>query len=207
MAKTEAGEHPLFYNEGLVECYSFWCISDIFEKMGMHGLPYNDERGLVNVYGVPKPNYRIFEELSKAGDRRLTVEGEHRTAEILALEDDQTVTLFVYNHDIEERDIKAEEIELTLLGEAKAITMAVIDAFHANPIAVWKKQGSPTYPTPEQITELYRVSELTVLDLPVEKVLSFTAEPEIKIANAVIHFDGKSLLFILYHRKAFQTSL
>ena len=79
-AKTEAGEHPLFYNEGLVECYSFWCISDIFEKMGMHGLPYNDERGLVNVYGVPKPNYRIFEELSKAGDRRLTVEGEHRTA-------------------------------------------------------------------------------------------------------------------------------
>lgn len=202
-AKAEAGEHPLFYtewnggrghfdtnyaaasitqalayNEGLVECYSFWCISDIFEEMGMHGLPYNDERGLVNVYGVPKPNYRIFEELSKTGDRRLTVEGEHRTAEILALEDDQTVTLFVYNHDIEERDIKAEEIELTLLGEAKAITMAVIDAVHANPIAVWKKQGSPTYPTPEQIAELYRASELTVLDLPVEKVLSFTAEPE-----------------------------
>lgn len=181
-AKAEAGEHPLFYTE------------------------WNGGRGHFDT-NYAAASIIQAEELSKAGDRRLTVEGEHRTAEILALEDDQTVTLFVYNHDIEERDIKAEEIELTLLGEAKAITMAVIDAFHANSIAVWKKQGSPTYPTPEQITELYRVSELTVLDLPVEKVLSFTAEPEIKIANAVIHFDGKSLLFILYHRKAFQTSL
>ena len=88
-AKMEAGDYPLYYtewnaghfdtsyaaagvaatlayNEGLVEGYSYWCVSDIFEEMGLHGLPFNNEFGLVNVYGVRKPVYRLFEQLHAA---------------------------------------------------------------------------------------------------------------------------------------------
>ena len=69
--------------------------------MGLHGLPFNNEIGLVNVYGIPKPVYRVFEALHNAGNRRLSVTGnanaqednDYRTAEVLALADDDTVTL------------------------------------------------------------------------------------------------------------------
>ena len=205
-AKDEAGELPLYYtewnvghydtsyaaagvtqvfayNEGLVEGYSYWCISDIFEEKGLHGLPFNNEFGLVNVYGIRKPSYRLFEALHQAGSRRLDVTGDnHRTAEVLALEDETAVTVFAYNHDIEERDIKAEEMEITVKGEYKSIKKAVIDSGHCNPFGVWEAQGKPTYPTKAQLAEIEDASELVYEEVPAEEtneqVFCFNAEAE-----------------------------
>lgn len=205
-AKEEAGELPLYYtewnvghydtsyaaagvaatfayNEGLVEGYSYWCVSDIFEEMGLHGLPFNNEFGLMNVYGIRKPVYRLFEALNKAGSRRMTIENEgcSRTAEILALRDEKEVTLFVYNHDIEARDVKTEELEIQLHGNIASIRKAIIDSTHTNPLACWEKQGKPTYPNDEQLREMEKASELVYeeMDLDVEEPkLTFTMEPE-----------------------------
>lgn len=68
-AKKEAGNYPLYYtewngsieydtcyqaafvaqtiayNHGLVEGYSFWTVSDIFEEMGMKPGPFKNEFG------------------------------------------------------------------------------------------------------------------------------------------------------------------
>lgn len=205
-AKKEAGEFPLYYtewnvghydtsyaaagvaatlayNEGLVEGYSYWCLSDIFEEMGLHGLPFNNEYGLMSVYGIRKPVYRLFEELNKAGSRRMSVENEgcSRTAEILALRDEKEITLVVYNHDIEERDIKTEEVEVLLHGKAESIKKAVIDSAHTNPLACWEKQGKPTYPDAGQLKEMEKASELVYEEVtPIENdcMLRFAMEPE-----------------------------
>lgn len=205
-AKKEAGDLPLYYtewnaghfdtsyaaagvtmtlayNEGLVEGYSYWCLSDIFEEMGLHGLPFNNEFGLVNVYGTPKPVYRLFQALHEAGDRRLDVEGEgaSRTAEVLVLSDEDETMIFAYNHDIEERDIKAEDIELTIQGHVTKLEKAVIDSGHTNPLAVWEAQGKPTYPTRAQISEMNTASQLVwnLVELADgDQVERFTAEPE-----------------------------
>lgn len=172
----------LAYNEGLVEGYSYWCISDIFEEMGLHGLPFNNEFGLVNVYGTPKPVYRLFQALHMAGDRRLDVTGDtHRTAEVAAFADDDEVMVFAYNHDIEERDIKTEEMEITVCGSAKRIQRAVIDSAHTNPLAVWEAQGKPAYPTGSQLMEMRNASRLVWEDVEPtgdRQVFSVTAEPE-----------------------------
>ena len=183
----------LAYNEGLVEGYSYWCISDIFEEMGLHGLPFNNEFGLVNVYGVRKPVYRLFEELHAAGDRRLTVEnqGASRTAEVLPLSDGGTVTLFVYNHDIEARDIKAEQVELQLHGAVKSLRAAYIDSRHANPCGCWEAQGKPDYPTPAQLAEIENASQLVWENLPVSEgevqTVNVALEPEsVAIVKAVL---------------------
>ena len=205
--KEEAGDYPVYYtewnaghfdtsyaaagtvatlayNEGLVEGYSYWCISDIFEEMGLHGLPFNNEFGLVNVYGVRKPVYRLFEELHAAGDRRLTVEnqGASRTAEVLPLSDGGTVTLFVYNHDIEARDIRAEQVELQLHGAVKSLQVAYIDSRHANPCGCWEAQGKPEYPTPAQLAEIENASQLVWETLPVSEgntqTVNVALEPE-----------------------------
>ena len=172
----------LAYNEGLVEGYSYWCISDIFEEQGLHGLPFNNEYGLVNVYGTPKPAYRLFEALHRAGSRRLTVTGDtHRTAEVLALADADEVMIFAYNHDIEERDIRTEEMEITVTGPAKRIRRAVIDSTHTNPLAAWEAQGKPAYPTGAELMEQRRASQLVWEEVqPAEgsQVFHVTAEPE-----------------------------
>ncbi len=137
----------------------------------------------MNVYGVRKPVYRLFEALRNAGNRRITIENEgaSKTAEILALRDEKEVTLFVYNHDIEERDVKEEEMEIVLHGKAASIQKAVIDSTHTNPLACWEKQGKPTYPNAEQIKEMDMASELVYEDVAAdgeEQKLTFTMEPE-----------------------------
>ena len=214
-AKEEAGDYPLYYtewnaghydtsyaaagvaatlayNEGLVEGYSYWCISDIFEELGLNGLPFNNEFGLVNVYGVRKPVYRLFEELHKAGNKRLSVENieASRTAEVLALSDGETVTLFVYNHDIEERDIKEECVALKLAGEVKSISVAWIDSEHTNPCGCWEAMGKPAYPTKAQLAEIEYASQLVWENCPVsegENILNLKMEPEsVAIVKAVL---------------------
>lgn len=204
--KEEAGDYPVYYtewhvghydvsyaaagvaatlayNEGLVEGYSYWCVSDVFEEMGLHGLPFNNEFGMVNVYGTPKPVYRLFEALHEAGSKRLIIEGEgaSRTAEVLALSDGNQVMIFAYNHDIEERDIKAEDMILTLRGKVKSVQKAVIDAKTTAPYAAWKEMGKPVYPTKKQLLLMEEASILDYEDMQLsgEKVeLLFTADVE-----------------------------
>ncbi len=182
----------LAYNEGLVEGYSYWCVSDIFEELGLHGLPFNNEFGLVNVYGVRKPVYRLFEQLHRAGSRRLAVEnqGASRTAEVLPLSDGGTVTCFVYNHDIEARDIRTEQVELHLTGEIQSLEIAMIDSRRTNPCGCWEAQGKPAYPTDAQLAEIESASRLVWNRLPVsgaENTVSVELEPEsVAIVRAVL---------------------
>ena len=205
-AKEEAGDYPLYYtewngskeydtsyqaafvtqtiayNEGLVEGYSYWTVSDIFEEMGLHGAPFHNEFGIQTKHGVAKPVYRVFEALHGAGNRRLSVEGSHPTAEVLALKEGKQVMLFAYNHDIERRDIAPQEMELTLVGQIASIEKAVIDEEHCNPKKAWETMGSPAYLTREQVEALDKESRLTYEQIPVagngETKLHFTAEEE-----------------------------
>lgn len=98
-AKQEAGEYPLYYtewndskeydtsyqaafvaqtiayNEGMVEGFSFWTVSDIFEEMGLKPTAFKNEFGIQTMHGIKKPVYHVFEALHHAGDKRLDVEG------------------------------------------------------------------------------------------------------------------------------------
>lgn len=206
-AKEEAGDYPLYYtewngskefdtcyqsafivqtvayNDGLVEGYSFWTVSDIFEEMGMLRGPFKDAFGIQTNHGVPKPAYRAFEALHKAGDSRLPVEGGSRTAEGFALTDGRTATIFIYNHDIERRDVRPEEIELTIKGRiVDSVRKAVIDAEHCNPKAAWEAMGSPEYLDKAQVEALKAASVLHYEDVPApadgEGSYLFTAAPE-----------------------------
>lgn len=206
-AKEEAGDPPLYYtewnvgrydtsyaafgsiatlswNEGLVEGYSYWCISDIFEESGLHGLPFNNEFGMVNVYGTPKPVYRAFEMLHEAGDKRLEViaggtGNNYRTAEVLALAGDETVMLFAYNHDIEEREIEDVEMKLSVNGSFRKIEKAIIDEEHTNPLKCWYEMGSPKYPTKAQLAQLDAASQIVWKEInPDENLLTFTLAKE-----------------------------
>jgi len=174
--------HTLAYNENLVEGYSFWTVSDIFEEMGLIARPFADAFGLLNKHGIPKPVYHIFSVLHEAGDKRLEVVGSHETAEVFALTDGKRVIVMAYNHDIVRRNIKTEEISLILKGSIESIRKAVIDEFHCNPKQTWADMESPEYLTKEQLEVINQAAQLVYEDLEVnmseEQVVAFLAEPE-----------------------------
>ena len=168
--------HTIAHNDGLVKGYSFWTVSDIFEEMGMKPGPFKNEFGIQTNHGVAKPSYRVFQALHEAGDLRLDVPGQDPLVEILALKNGDEATVFVYNHDLERRAVKAEEVELTLSGAAM-VWKAVIGEGRCDPLKAWQDMGSPDYLTREQVAALHRASELVYEPVEGESI-TFTAQPE-----------------------------
>ena len=99
-AKQEAGKYPLYYTEwntssrdtdlrhevpysasfvaknlidniGLVDVYSFWTFSDIFEENGQRPGEFYGGFGLMTLHDIPKPVYRVFQLMHELGDERL----------------------------------------------------------------------------------------------------------------------------------------
>ena len=200
-AREEAGDKPLYYtewhgsgdydtsyqaafdvqtfayNEGLVQGYSYWTVSDIFEEMGMKPGPFKNEFGLQTNHGVAKPSYRVFQALHEAGAMRIDVPKADDYVEALALTDGLEATVFIYNHDLDRRTKIPQEVELTLSG-ASQLWMGVIDDDHTNPLQAWKDMGSPAYLTKEQELALHRASELKYTQIPAGEPIRFTAQPE-----------------------------
>ena len=103
--KQKAGDKPVYYTEwstssnpfdelhdlpyaaafitktimearGLVEGYSYWTFSDIFEENYFSSIPFHGGFGLLNIYGIPKPSYRAFELLHRLGENIFLSQGK-----------------------------------------------------------------------------------------------------------------------------------
>ena len=70
---------------GLVEAYSFWTFTDIFEENYFPSVPFHGGFGLLNLHGIPKPTYRAYELLHQLGTEQLLVDGIHETVNAWAV--------------------------------------------------------------------------------------------------------------------------
>jgi xylan 1,4-beta-xylosidase len=194
-AKAEAGDLPLYYTEwntsamlpdpihdesysaaliaktiadnaGLVEGYSFWTFSDLFEEQGQYSQPFHGGFGLLTIHGIPKPTYRVFELLHQLGERRLMVKGDPGVnVEMMATMEQKpaltnTVKFLIYNHNISGAPIQAEEVCIHLIGLASGQSAILfrIDASSANPKKKWVELGSQEYPAREVLREIHQAS-------------------------------------------------
>ncbi len=158
-------------NDGLVQGYSFWTFTDIFEEQGQHAAPFHGGFGLQTIHGIPKPTYRVFELLHGLGDRRLLVEGgAGSTAELLATRAKDGLALLAYNHDIPTAEIRAQEVVLALKGVSPGarVTLTRIDAAHANPKQAWLDLGSPEYPTRAELEIIAQAARLESVEISPE---------------------------------------
>ncbi len=156
----------------LVEAYSYWTFSDIFEENYFSSVPFHGGFGLLTIHGVAKPTYRAFELLNRLGSERLLVDGLHPTLDCYAVrnEDERSLTLLLTNHALPEHDIADERVEIRLAG-APAVARATverIDQDHANPRRTWEAMGEPTYPSPAQLDALHAASRLAPEPISVE---------------------------------------
>jgi xylan 1,4-beta-xylosidase len=153
---------------GLVECYSFWTFTDIFEENYFPSLPFHGGFGLLNLHGIPKPNYRAFALLHRAGNEMVPTRGEHPTVDAWVIRQPGEVMLLATNHALPRQTIRPESVRFRLTESPPARSVAVerIDEEHANPKRTWQQMGQPEYLRPEQIARLQEASRLLPEPVP-----------------------------------------
>ena len=146
----------------LVEGYSYWTFSDIFEENYFASRPFHGGFGLLTVDGVPKPSYRAYELLHRLGDQILPVDGRHETVDVWITRKDRCATILVTNGALPRHPIRTEHVVVEVHG-AKQIASAFlerIDDDHANAPRAWLEMGQPERPLPRQVAALETASAL-----------------------------------------------
>jgi xylan 1,4-beta-xylosidase len=146
----------------LVEAYSFWTFTDIFEENYFPSLPFHGGFGLLTLHGVPKPNYRAFELLHRLGAEQLPVSGTHDTVDAWVVRKGSGVTVMLTNHALPRQPIAKERVRVALADAPgpRAVTLERIDDEHANARAAWWAMGSPEYLSDAQVHQLEEASRL-----------------------------------------------
>lgn len=158
-------------NAGIVDGYSYWTVSDIFEEFRQASGVFHGGFGLQTLDGIEKPVYRAFELMHHLGAERLPAEGGGAadTLEVLATKKDNGLALLLHNHQVEGEAVQNCEVTLKIVHCPEAAHAAVqrIDDGHCNPKRAWVDMGSPEYATAEQIEVLHAAARLHTEVLPI----------------------------------------
>jgi xylan 1,4-beta-xylosidase len=154
--------HIIMSVRDLVQGYSFWTFSDIFEENYFPSLPFHGGFGLLNLHGIPKPVYRAFELLHRLGTELVPVDGSHETAEVWVTRQQDAAVILMVNHAPPRQAIQTElvDIRLTHTPEPRTAYIERIDQDHANPRRRWVEMGEPKYLSPFQVNALQAASRL-----------------------------------------------
>jgi xylan 1,4-beta-xylosidase len=147
---------------GLVDGYSFWTFSDIFEENDFSSVPFHGGFGLLTVHDIPKPSYRAFELFHDLGDRQSLVDGLHETVDCSVIRKGSSVTLLLTNHTTPGHSIETEELHVRLDNAPEPISASIrrIDQDHANPKRLWQEMGEPEYLSAKDLERLEEASQL-----------------------------------------------
>lgn len=184
--------------QGLVQGYSFWTFSDIFEENYFPSVPFHGGFGLLNLYGIAKPIYRAFELLHRLGDELLPVRGKHKTVSAWVARGDDRLTVLLTNHAMPQHAIKTELVYVQLkdASRPRAIYLERVDKEHANPRALWRGMGEPEYLNPTEVEQLQAASCLTKQSHPFQyekrAIHLEIALPPQSVAALTFEDDGRS---------------
>jgi len=147
----------------LVEGYSFWTFSDIFEENYFPSVPFHGGFGLLTLHGIPKPTFRAFELLHRLGHERLLVDGMHPTVDAWVVRGERQVVVLFTNHALPRHAIEEERARVTIANasEPRRASLERIDETHANPRRDWRKLGEPDYLDSETLLRLQEASEVS----------------------------------------------
>jgi xylan 1,4-beta-xylosidase len=154
--------HILMSLRGLVQGYSFWTFSDIFEENYFPSVPFHGGFGLLNLHSIPKPVYRAFQLLHRLGDEQMEVNGRHDTVEVWVVRNENQLTVLAVNHALPGHSISTEQVKVNLTSglEPQSSYIQRIDEDHANPRRSWLEMGSPEYLSALDVERLQSASQL-----------------------------------------------
>jgi len=146
----------------LVQGYSFWTFSDIFEENYFPSVPFHGGFGLLNLHGIAKPTYRAFQLLHKLGSERLLVDGLHETVNAWVTRGDTRVSALLVNHALPSHPIGPARVHVHLAHapEPAGVWLERIDEHHANAKSRWRALGEPEYLDGPAVEQLHEASAM-----------------------------------------------
>lgn len=150
---------------GLVDAYSFWTFSDIFEEQYFPSHAFHGGFGLLTLDGIAKPAYRAFQLLHRVGTELVTpMDGMHANVAAWVVRDGRRATVLVVNSAPPLHDLVPESIGVHIVTTAtvRSATIERIDETHANAKRRWLEMGAPEYLRPADVNELHLASALDV---------------------------------------------
>ncbi|MEO8848900.1 MAG: glycosyl hydrolase [Casimicrobiaceae bacterium] len=170
---------------GLVQGYSYWAFSDIFEENYIPATAFQGGFGLLTLQGVAKPSYRAFELLHRLGVDELPVQGKHDRVDVWVVGREDAVTVLITNHVLPRHAIKPESLRIQLKGllAPRNVYIERIDDEHANAKRLWIEMNKPALPTQREVEQLHVASQIVRESLPWEFKagtldLEFTMPPQ-----------------------------
>ena len=147
---------------GLVEGYSYWTFSDIFEENYFPSVPFHGGFGLLNLHGIAKPSYRAYQLLHGLGTELMQLEGKHETIDAWLVRGEKSATLMLTNFALPRHPIATETVSFALKGvpSVSGATIQRIDLEHANAKRRWEQLGKPEYLSAAMVAELDALSRL-----------------------------------------------
>src|SRR5688572_28764488 len=149
--------------KSLVDGYSFWTFSDIFEENYFPSVPFHGGCALLNLHGIAKPTYRAFKLLHTLGTERLLVDGLHETVNARVTRDEAGLRALFVNHALLRHSIASARVRLLLAHapEPSSASIERIDEHHANAKRRWQAVGSPEYLDSTTLEQLHEASRVT----------------------------------------------
>jgi xylan 1,4-beta-xylosidase len=138
---------------------SYWTFSDVFEEQGVAKTPFHGGFGLLAVGGIPKPSYNAFALMHLLGDVRI---GDPAQNVLVTRRKDGTLVLAVWNLVDPGTHGNDREVHLTFshVKPHAHVSIHRLDASHGDVLIAYQKMGSPRYPTPAQIQEMRKASQM-----------------------------------------------
>jgi xylan 1,4-beta-xylosidase len=195
-ARKQAGARPLYYTEwnvtsnprdplhdqsfsaalairillsvdDVVNAYSYWTFSDIFEENYFPSVPFHGGFGLMNLHGIPKPIYRALQFLRDLGDQHFPITGSHQTVALWvgrnADGDDASTNILLINQAMPRHDIADAPIEVRFSNigarRPRSMQLSRIDQSHCNPAGAWQDLGQPEYLSRAAVDQIRGASE------------------------------------------------
>ncbi|MHA1793642.1 MAG: GH39 family glycosyl hydrolase [Promethearchaeota archaeon] len=157
----------------LVDSFSYWTVSDVFEEIGFPECAFHGGFGLINVQGIKKPSFHAFTLLNELWEDccKITIEDGVKDFHSIGTVKDDEIRLLLsrWTSPKQARGDFAPQ-SLNLLIEIKKegpfsgveldFIMLEIDEEHVNVYKLWQKMGSPRNPSIQQVDDLDAISEL-----------------------------------------------
>ncbi len=153
--------------DGSVDMMSFWTFSDVFEEGGPFAKPFTGNFGLRAEFGINKPSFYDFALLHKLGTQRIANDSKNA---IVTKAADGSIIVAVWNivdpapngEPSSTAHAKSRTVLLSLKGVALSAHVSIerVDNEHGNVLPLYAAIGKPNYPTPAQVEELNRKTEL-----------------------------------------------
>ncbi len=149
--------------DGLTTVMSYWTFSDVFEEQGVVKTPFYGGYGLIAAGHIPKAAFNAFALLHELGTERIAITSDSALA---TRKPDGALAIAVWNYLAPEEAGTPRDVKIQVEGVAPdaAVSVRIVDADHGSAVGLWKRMGSPRFPTRDQQRELIHAAALPMVE-------------------------------------------